>query len=140
MNVYNICLISSRPQFCSQISFLRQHRSLGIHVTIHLYDFCDCPDGPKCPHHLYECPNGKYCGEQYKCDGELYSQDYGVVDEDETEEVYLVPCNEVNGNENLSMIQVKWFFFVETNTQDPSNVVDKVCGVMGTAVSGCSLW
>jgi hypothetical protein len=109
-------------------------RSLGIHVTIHIYNTCDCPDGPKCPHHFYECPNGKFCGEEYKCDGNIFSQNHDVDDGDESEEVHLVPCNEVDGSKDLSMTEVKWFFFVETNTQDPSNVVEKVCGVMGNAV------
>lgn len=122
-------------QICSQILLCASNRNLGktLHVTIYLYDHDDCPDGPKCPYHLYECPDGPYCDKPYEGGGgdNIYDEDYGV-----DEDVYLEPCNQVTGDEDLSLTTVKWYFHLETNTDDPSNVAESVCGVMGNKVIG----
>jgi len=68
-------------------------------------------------------------------DGSDGDETGGNGDETATESVPLVACDGAIA-EDASTTKVKWYFTVESSSEDPSNVADKVCGAMSTAVIG----
>ena len=88
-----------------------------IHITI--WDLDDCPKGtggPRCPE--------EHADENADDDGD-----------ETTQSVPLKACNE-EIPEGASTTTVKWYFTVETNSDDPSAAAESVCGAMSSAVIG----
>jgi hypothetical protein len=121
-------------------------------VEITIWDLDDChkgTGGPKCPEGSVgngggdseQDGEGSGGGGDDNGDGEGSDEGNGdgedEDDEDDASNVPLVACDFENYDaDSTSLTTVSWYYWVESSAEDNSNVADKVCGAMSTAVIG----